>query len=353
METIEKNNYEPPILFKQNADYLLSLEKEFFNSLVLTKKSANTIKNYRTDLNCFNQFLEKRQHLPCINNFGLQQVEEYAYFLEERYTSTNSRRRRVQTLRIFFDFLLSKTVVRENPVKKISPCPKFLDVPRPASLEHIQTMFTYLKNESVVTTSASTVFPSLLACRNLVIVMLIYGQGLKVSELSQLQKRHLFLGKGPRVMINPPKRDPYTIPLQDVFVQVYNQYQKLFNRVLKEQKIVNPKSNANLNNNNIHNNFDSLLFNANHYRILAGGLSPRGLEIIFEDLKKKLNIEITPKSLRQACIFKWIAQKHPSTQIKEWLGVAPTYSLEPYLKLSSKNSYNYNDNFIYQLFLDH
>ena len=76
--------------------------------------------------------------------------------------------------------------------------------------------------------------------------------------------------------------------------------------------------------------FDSVLFNANPYRILSGGLSSRGIEIIFEEFRKKLMIECTAKSLRQACIFKWLKQKHKDSQIKEWLGLAPSYNLKMY-----------------------
>ena len=77
--------------------------------------------------------------------------------------------------------------------------------------------------------------------------------------------------------------------------------------------------------------FDDILFNANPFKILAGGLSARGCEVIFKEFSKILGIKITPRSLRQSCIFKWIVQTHPHSRIKEWMGVQPVYSLKPYL----------------------
>ena len=41
-------------------------------------------------------------------------------------------------------------------------------------------------------------------------------------------------------------------------------------------------------------------------------------------------INCTAKSLRQACIFKWLKKKHKDSQIKEWLGLAPSYNLKMY-----------------------
>ncbi|MBF0363205.1 MAG: site-specific integrase [Oligoflexia bacterium] len=309
----------------------LAFQDDFFKSLERAQKSVNTIKNYRTDLNCFNNFLNEKSKDMVVQEFNPTNVEEYASYLDGKYPSSNSRRRRVQTLRIFFDFLLNREVFRENPIKKITPSPKFLDIPRPTSMNHIITLWDHLFKEG----QTSDLFQSLLSYRNMVIFLLVYGGGLKVSELSSLKKEHLFLGKNPRVMIIPPKRDPYTIPLHPLFTNVHEKYIKLFSRVQKET-----------NSNNFYDRFDQefkeVLFNANHYRILAGGISPRGLEIIFEELRKKLKIELTPKSLRQSCIFKWIHQKLPESQIKEWMGVAPSYSLKTYYELSENHIFHEN-----------
>ncbi|MBF0299704.1 MAG: site-specific integrase [Oligoflexia bacterium] len=313
----------------------ISFQDDFFKSLEKAQKSTNTIKNYKTDLNCFNNFLIEKSKNTLIHDFNPINVEEYALYLDNKYPSSNSRRRRVQTLRIFFDFLLNNNVFKENPIKKITPSPKFLDIPRPTPLPHIITLWNHLFNEG----QTNDLFQSLLSYRNLVIFILVYSGGLKVSELSLLKKEHLFLGKNPRVMVIPPKRDPYTIPLHPLFNLIHEKYVKLFSRVQKET-----------NSNNFYDRFEEefkeVLFNANHYRILAGGISPRGLEIIFEELRKKLKIELTPKSLRQSCIFKWIHLKYPESQIKEWMGVAPSYSLKTYYELAEKHLYN-------ESFMDH
>jgi site-specific recombinase XerD len=304
------------------------LQSAFFKGLQNSGKSDNTLKNYQTDLTCFNQFLEKSNMARELAKFEMDHIKAYGDYLQERYSSDNSRRRRVQTLRIFFDFLVEQRVFPSNPVRKIPASPKFLDIPRPASLIDIKTLWVYLIEESKTTTGMDAI----LSRRNQVITLLIFGGGLKVSDLQHISHQSLTLGDRPHVMVTPKRRDPYTIELPKIFTEVYENYYQLLEQAKQSQGI----------------EFDHILFNANPYKILSGGLSSRGLEMIFEDLRKKLLIQVTPKSLRQACIFNWLHQKIPDGVIKEWLGLAPSYSLKLYKEHMFKHIYS--DEFIAELY---
>ena len=314
----------------QNMD-LMKLEDEFFDQLKGMGRSLNTLKNYKTDLECFNQYLKKNKESLDISDFTLPQVEQYGNYLQEKYKSDNSRRRRVQALRIFFDFLVEKQLFNSNPVRKLPTSPKFLDVPRPTPFIDVKTLWVYLLEEE----QNPNAMNSLIAKRNQVAFLLIYGAGLKVSDLAKLKRDHILLGEESRVMVDHPKRDPYSVTLPEIFPFVYKEYLELLEKQKSESQI----------------EFDQLLFNANPYKILSGGLSPRGLEIIFEELRKKLMLTLTPKSLRQACIFKWLHQSHTDTVIKEWMGVAPSYSLKLYKEHLDK--YIYNDEFLLELYRNH
>ena len=291
---------------------LLNLQFEFLEKLKVDGKSRNTLKNYKTDLDCFNHYLTSKQGSLDFADFGPTKVMEYGAFLEAKYSSNNSKRRRIQALRIFFDFLMQKGLFSENPVRKLKASPKVLDVPRPTPQKDIQTLWAYLND----TSKCKNQLEKLIFKRNQVIVLLIYGAGLKVSDLAYLKKDHIHPGTETRVMIVPTKRDPYSVPLPHIFQKVFDEYLEMI-------KEITEKSGP---------HFDHILFNANPYRILSGGLSPRGLEIVFEELRRKLDITLTPKSLRQACIFKWLKQKIEDGPIKEWMGVAPSYSLKLYKK---------------------
>lgn len=308
---------------------LATWQKDFFSHLEKQGRSRNTLKNYRTDLECFNNYLKKENLELGVADFNMPQIEDYGKYLQEKYSSDNSRRRRVQALRIFFDFLVSNNVYESNPVRKLPTSPKFLDIPRPTPFVDVKTLWSYILEE----TKSPSKMMRLLALRNQVAVTFIFGAGLKVSDLSGLKRDQVIIeGDEARVMVYHPKRDPYTVPLPKVFVPVYKEYIEFLEVMKAECRL----------------EFDEILFNANPYRILSKGLSPRGLEIIFEDFRKKLMLVLTPKSLRQACIFKWLHQGHSDNLIKEWMGVSPSYSLKLY-KAHAVN-HIYNDDFLLELY---
>ncbi|MEK6623618.1 MAG: site-specific integrase, partial [Bdellovibrionota bacterium] len=241
-------------------------KEEFLNELGRKDRSKNTLKNYRTDLDCFSEYLEKHCGHPGLLGFDLGAILEYGKFLQKKYTSDNSRRRRVQTLRIFFDSLVKQGIFPDNPVRKIPTSPKFLDIPRPASFSEIKTLWHCLLEEATSTNPMS----ALLAKRNQVIFLLIYGAGLKVSDIAEMQQQDLILsGHEIRVLVKPWRRDPYSVPLPISFKPIYENYLKA---------LVPMKSISQV-------DFSYLLFNANPYKILRGGLSHRGLEIVMEEYR--------------------------------------------------------------------
>lgn len=310
---------------------LLELQQQFFGGLKKSGKSVNTLKNYKTDLDCFNSYLLKIQNKTDISQFGISHIEKYGQYLETRYTSDNSRRRRVQALRLFFDFLVEKEVFNSNPVRKIPTSPKFLDVPKPTTFIDLKTLWHHL----ILEEKTDQELAHLIALRNQLIVTLIFGAGLKVSDLTGLKTTDLLSSshsKNYRVLIHHPKRDPYSIELPHYFGDLYTRYLDKLTKLKKKSSL----------------QFDYLLFNANPHRILSGGLTSRGLEVIFEEMRKKLMITLTPKSLRQACIFNWLGKEINEASIKEWLGVAPSYDMSAYKK--EQKNFLYHDSMIAEIY---
>lgn len=295
----------------------------FLKNLETQGKSFNTVKNYKADLNCFNEFLASKQKSLKFKSFTTTQVNEYSQYLEEKYGSPNSIRRRVQALRLFFDFLILKGSFPENPLKKMPVAPKVLDLPRPTPFIQITKFYQALQKDLK---EAQTDLARCVASRNIILFHLIYGSGLKVSDLAKIPFTAVLKEKdGFRILVQHPKRDPYSIPLPKLFNRDFKIYKELYLAQMKSEEI----------------EFDELLFNSNPYRMISGGLSPRGTELLFEEWRRKLKLEITAKSLRQSCIFKWLNQKINETTIKEWLGVAPNYTLELYTDLLAKRPMDY------------
>ena len=292
---------------------LIEKQQEFLRLLEKQGKSFNTVKNYKADLQCFNGFLIHKEQPLKIRSFTSSQVQEYSQYLDDKYDSSNSVRRRVQALRLFFDYLMQQNLFPENPLKKMAVSPKVLDTPLPTPFPEVLKSFVLLKNKVQNNEGLS----QLVSARNVIIFHLIYGSGLKVSDIAKLHFSSILKDqKGYRVLVEHPKRDPYSVPLPASFNADFQFYKTHYLNFLKKEEL----------------EIKELLFNANPYKILAGGLSPRGTELFFEDLRKSTKSVMTAKSLRQSCIFKWLNQNINHSTIKEWLGVTPSYSLELYLE---------------------
>lgn len=303
---------------------LLQNQSDFLKSLELKGKSFNTIKNYRTDLNIFNQFLQTKGRAPLVNEISLEYLKEYDVYLGEKYNSPNSIRRRIQALRIFFDYLIEHNLYDQNPVKKMLVSPKVVDIPRPLPFSKVVAFNEYLTQK--IDTSEG--HEKLIHSRNRILFQLIYGAGLKVSDIERLELTHILEPKADdqfRIMIVAEKKEPYTVILPSTFQEDFTNYITLLqSRKVKDQK-----------------EFSKLLFNGNPFRILNGGISSRGIEVIFKEFTKQIDSPITAKSLRQACIFKWLSQDIPESRIKEWMGVQPQYSLKAYKQLLESAPHNY------------
>ncbi len=289
-------------------NHLLTLQENFFRNLQCQEKSTNTMKNYKTDLDCFNAYLLNLKKKLDINGFNISHVKDYGQFLEEKYSSDNSRRRRLQALRIFFDYLVKVEHIPSNPIRILSPPPKFLDKPRPISPKNVSILWKHLTQKP----NSDLIIDQLTALRNQTLFLLIYEAGLKVSDLSMLKMSHLFLKKNPRILVSPRKREPYSVPFSPFSKDIFLNYKILLRKTKKEYTDLD---------------FEEVYFNANHFKILSGGISPRGIELVFKGLGQELNKQFTPKSLRQSCILKWLQDGHKEGLIKEWMGVAPSYSL--------------------------
>lgn len=299
-------------------------QQAFINDLKLRGKSLNTVKNYQTDINVFISYLLEKKKSAQIKGLSAQEVKEYSQYLEKKYASSNSIRRRVQALRIFFDWLIAQRLIEDNPIKKAFVSPKVVSPPAPLPFKDVKKLYEHLKSK----TESGQDLERLIALRNLIVFDLIYGSGLKVSDIEKLEFSHIFPGKTYRTLVTHPKRDAYTIELPEHFGERFVQYRQELNQRQEIDQV----------------DFDQLLFNANPYRIISGGLSARGIEILFKELSKQLKMSVSAKNLRQACVFKWLQQERPHSQIKEWMGVQPAYSLAPYTQLAQ----DFPDKYVYQ-----
>ncbi|KAA3605659.1 MAG: site-specific tyrosine recombinase XerD [Calditrichaeota bacterium] len=172
--------------------------RDFLNFLKLEKGlSENTIASYNFDLVKFSCFLNDSQ-----NSFEKVSPESITLYLErltqENYSST-SISRHISSLKSFYKFLLREEVVEVNPLELVSTRKNPRKLPDVLTEEEVDDIFKQPQTTTEI------------GLRDRAMLEMIYGCGLRVSELIGFQQEDLFFdeelirvkGKGSKERLVP------------------------------------------------------------------------------------------------------------------------------------------------------
>lgn len=151
-------------------DYLLSVKNY----------SENTIIGYRHDIEGFINFITSEKMAPSIlrlrNN---RPCKNYVVYLSNSGLASTSINRSLASLRTFFDYLVKEELISSNYFDGIDSMKK------PSRLPHM------LKNNEINDMLSSINKKTALGFRNYVIIEMLYGCGLRVSELCSLEIKQI------------------------------------------------------------------------------------------------------------------------------------------------------------------
>ncbi len=151
-------------------------------------RSEHTVVAYQTDLGQFFRFTAQDQGVEpeklTVDRIDVYNVRSFLGVLAEHGLTRKSMARKLAALRSFFKFLCRKEILKLNPVQRVAS-PKL-----GRKLPH----FLYLEQVEGLLHAADC--SNLLGCRDQVILELLYGSGLRVSELIGLNRENLDLDSG-------------------------------------------------------------------------------------------------------------------------------------------------------------
>ena len=148
--------------------YLAELERE--------NASAHTLRNYRSDLEQFLEYFSRAGDPPAPPDFTVLLLREWLGSLYDRGLDAISIRRKLAAIRSFFGFLRREGKVTQNPAK-------LLRTPKaPKRLPRVMTEEQTNGLVDAVAMEKDQPFPE----RDTAIFELLYGCGLRVSELAGL-----------------------------------------------------------------------------------------------------------------------------------------------------------------------
>ena len=155
--------------------------QEFISYLVNEKGySENTISNYLHDINDFSAFIKTEKMAKDILHISMRHPENYvSYMTNQKYKST-SIRRHISSLSSFYSFCVKNDLFKENYFKDLEKLPKIpKHLPKVINESEIVMLFDACDLENK------------LGYRNFCILGCLYGCGLRVSELCNMQIRDI------------------------------------------------------------------------------------------------------------------------------------------------------------------
>ncbi len=183
------------------SDYLSHMD-QYQSFLVMEKGlSQQTVAAYSTDLMRFGRFLEKRQ-TTAVGDIDTGMILSYLIHLRDRGLSARSRARHLISLRGFFRFLVNEKMIARNPAKRIDLPKTGMKLPDVLTVADVASLIEAPNRDK----------PE--GLRDAAMLELLYGAGLRVSELIHLEMTSINLeagfvrvvGKGSRERVVPVGR---------------------------------------------------------------------------------------------------------------------------------------------------
>ncbi len=158
------------------------------------KLSNKTQKCYGIDLNQFHEFLTKENHQSYIELMDKHVLRSYLHSLSAYKPKTIKRK--IATLKAFFNFMEFEDIIVVNPFRKIR-----FQIKEPKRLPTVMTEMEVKKIFDAVyskrqTGVKETDFRAFETIRNIAVIELLFATGVRVSELSNLNQDNIDLNSG-------------------------------------------------------------------------------------------------------------------------------------------------------------
>jgi integrase/recombinase XerC len=272
--------------------------------------SPHTVRNYRSDLLQFRDFLAQGQPdaKVSLKSIDALRIRGFLAFLFEQEKKKTSIARKLAAVRAFFKFLSRERELAENPAAVVSTPKLARTLPRIMTEEEMNDFLDRVGQ------AAHSGDPALV--RDRAILELLYASGLRVSELTGLDLRNVNFGDG-IVLVRGKGDKERIVPFGSKARAAITAYLPVREKVLQENKTRET----------------ALFLNAR-----GGRLTPRSVDRL---LKKHIrqfgpNVKVSPHSLRHAFASHLLAEGADLRAIQEMLGHKSLATTQKYTQVSIK-----------------
>ena len=277
-----------------------SLIKSFSTYLRIERSlSTNTIESYSNDLNKLSDFLTPKS--ISATKVRLNDLKDFISSISE-ILSVTSQSRIISAIKSFYKFLLIENLIQTDPSENLVSPKIGRKLPNILTIEEINLIINSVESNNV-------------GIRNKAIIEIIYGCGLRVSELTNLLLSNLFLKQGYIKIVGKGNKERLS-PIGSLAIDSLNDFLTNVRPGLK-----------------INNKFSDHVFINNRGTSLSRSM-------IFKMIKKytlkaNINKDISPHSLRHSFATHLVEGGANLRAVQEILGHSSITTTEIYTHLDS------------------
>ncbi len=283
--------------------------------------SAHTIRNYRSDLVQFRDFLAEgnKDAAVDVNAVTAIRIRSFLSHLFEKQEKKSSIARKLAAIRAFFKFLARERLIAENPAASVSTPKLEKKLPRIMTEEE---MNTFLDRVAAAVQAVSGDAPILRdsvpyqLVRDRAILELLYASGLRVSELAGLDLRSMNFGDA-FVLVRGKGDKERIVPFGSKAKAALEAYLPAREKLLRETRTGCP----------------ALFLN-----VYGGRLTTRSIDRILKRYVRMYcpdaDVRVSPHSLRHAFASHLLAEGADLRAIQEMLGHKSLATTQRYTQVS-------------------
>ena len=265
--------------------------------------SENTVVSYVNDINSLICFLES-EDLGELKYTTNRMAKFYISYLHNKY-NPKSIRRKISSVRTMFEYLLDQGIVRDNPFKNVvlpkvsKKLPKFI---------YEDEMFDFLNGIDD---------KNPIGFRNKTIFEILYGCGLRVSELINIKINEIDFVKQ-ELKVHGKGSVDRIVPIHNLAIDTLKKYLMESRPILKSKNLVDN---------------DYVFLNSRGYSLTARGVR----DILEREIKKQAStLKVSPHSFRHSFATHLLNNGVDLRIVQELLGHVSLSTTQIYTKISKE-----------------
>ncbi len=189
----------------------------------IDQKANATIHSYVSDIHKYVTYLKDKEGIIDVEEILANHIEDYILNLSSTHKNS-SVNRSIISIRAFHRILIQNNLTSHNPTSLLVLSKKGLSLPKYITQEQMQNFLSYKESDAYLNSLHQA------------ILELLYGGGLRVSEVVSLHLNQLHLEQGVVKVLGKGQKERL-VPLNQICIQSVGAYVTSFRTLYNKQKL--------------------------------------------------------------------------------------------------------------------